>query len=377
MKKVLIIIFLTFFSFFLFSQSAKDVFLDPMKLSLSEIIDNYASDYSRIAGIYTSGGGVKGAASVGNFPSFRIGSHFGVILYTNPLNFIKKIKFANVTWDGLVGNLPSQAKDTINWFDSYFIPIPVYNYDIEMGVVHGLSFGGRFHIAPVGTLAKAVMPSIPTASEYTSYIKDILFWGLGLNLNYTFLKEYKYFPSISTGFGADFSQSTFGIDKIPLPPVSIDSQNPSIPGTIGFLSNNFNTSFYIDFTISKKFLFFQPFVNLKLIQTVNYNISKFNVSLDISKVTGSAVTLLGDGSFEVSNRTDKDLLGNLMGKITPVTDFVVSTGFELVMGIFRMGVSGTYGIVSERWLLSLDMRFQIEKWQFEKFSKKMNNEAVK
>jgi hypothetical protein len=378
MKKVILFFTFIFLSVYLFPDSAKDIFKNEMFSSFTEAVDSFVTDYSRISGIYNANGIVRGAASIGDFPSFKVGSNVGVIFFTNPLNFVKKVQFGQINWGSLENKIDSAGFGTYyNWFNSNFIPIPVSNYDFEIGAVKGISFSAKFHVGPFDSTIKNVMSVIPETKDYVKNVGEISFWGMGSGINYTFFKEYKYFPSISTSFVTDFSQISMGFSDIDLPLLYIDSDNPSVPSTLSFSSKTYVTSFSVDFTISKNFLFFQPFLSMKLTQSINHNITKFNVNIITTGLTSDAQTFFGNGKFEISNVSSIDAFGNELGKIIPSTEFSVSTGFEFVMSIFRLGVSGSYGVVSQKWLVSADMKFQVEKQHFDKLKKGKTTGEIK
>ncbi|OHD16858.1 MAG: hypothetical protein A2086_12375 [Spirochaetes bacterium GWD1_27_9] len=364
MKKIYIIICLFLINIFIFSdttQATKDEFFNDYFGTFNNAITTLTKDYSTISGLYNSTGFVKGSASIGSFPSFRVSANLGVIFFQNPLNFLKKVSFAKVDWSGIKKDLPAGLKEPLLWMDNNFIPVPVTNYTIGIGLPYGMEVGTKFNIAPIGSFIKQVTASSP---DVTKNIGDILFWGVGVSFDYTILKEYKYFPSISVGTGFDYSDVSISFQKIPVGNVNLDPSNDSIPANIGFNTHNYNMGFFFEFTISKKFIFFEPFVNLKFIQTFNYSLTKINLELDFTNATQSAKDAYQGGNFEINN-----LDSNKNGVITPVTDFVVATGFEFVMSIYRMGIEGGFGLVSQKGYVTLDIKFQVEKSDFDKLKK--------
>lgn len=363
MYKVAYSIVVVFFIAFTSHASGNQVLIDMFQKSFNDSINTYINEYSLITGFYTTGGDVKGAASIGNFPSFRVGATAGIIFMNNPVNFIKKIHFSKTDWNSLQNESSlSEAAKYLNWFDQYFLPLPVNVYNFEIGLFNGFSIGGRFHVLPAGAFAR-------TNEDAKKNIYEILTWGLGANFSYTILKEYNYFPSISVGAGVNYSDVFIWLDNMSVGNVYLDSTNPDIPATIGFKTHHYTTSFFFDFSISKSIKFFQPFASMKFVQTVNHNITKINVNLDMSKATSSAQTLYGDGKFTASNVVSTDDYGNETGSIVPVSDFVLSAGFEFIITIFRFGFESSVGLVSQKGMLTLSMRFQVEKADFEKLKK--------
>lgn len=336
---------------FSISADSKDEFLEDVLKSFNEVMDVFVVDYSKISGLYTTGGFVRGGATVGNFPAFRVGASVGTIFFNNPISFLKKVSFSDTSWDDIIDDDAFvEFKDTINWFDENFIPVPVTNFHFEIGLPKGLSVGTKFHVAPLGNFINLF---------YDQYLYKLFLWGIGVNFSYTLLKEYKFLPSMSINIGCQYSDIDIDINSIPVGETYLDSANDQVDSEIGFASHFYNTSFFFDLTISKKLKIFQPYINLKFVQTIDYNVSTMTITLDRSDMDSNGKELYGDGIFEITNVKEDDN-GNELGKITPVTDFIVATGFEFVMKIFRLGIEGAYGVVSQKGMVTLGLRFHVE-----------------
>lgn len=363
MKKIfsfsLIFLFLLGFTLYSEENELLKEFLAPFNSTITQFVN----DYSTFLGLYSGNPDVKGSASIGSFPSFRFGTNFGAIFMTNPIRFLKTINLGTTSYEDLInGGALGGAKDVINFFDDNFIPIPVTTYTFEVGLPKGMSVGGNFQIIPIGDFAKGVV--VPYVPSIGNLLGNITYWGVGLNFNYTIMKEYKYYPSISVGGGFNYNSATFEI-KAPIGNIKIDNSN-DLKSDIVFKTKGDISTFYFDFTISKNFIFFQPFLNLKFTQTIHHNITSIGLELDMSNATQEAKDNFGNGKVSVNNVTKQDAFGNNIGVIIPVTDFIVSTGFEFVMGVYRMGLSGSYGLVSQKGMVNLSIRFQAEKERFKK-----------
>ena len=366
MKKIVIICFIIIiYSTSMFADSAKDIFLNDVFQTFTDIVDTFAQDYSVITGLYTTAGEVKGSASIGEFPSFRAGASIGTIFFRNPMRFIKKIDFYGTNWTGIQDKLESEGLlSAIDWFDQNFLPIPVTNFHFHVGLPYGLTVGSRFHIAPIGGFANAIAPA-----SVKQYAPEILLWGLGVNFTYTILKEHKNLPTIAVGFGVQYSDTKIGIYGIPIGTVNLDESNDAIKSTVGFGAHNNNVSIYFDFSVSKRFLFFQPFFSMKFVQTINHNVTKVHIGLDLDDATDEARETY-EKEIEVSNVKKIDDYNNEIGIVIPVTDFIISLGFEFVIKIFRLGLEGSFSVASQTGMITLGMRFQLENWQLKNIKNK-------
>jgi len=365
MKKfIFVIICFLLISTALFSD-AKDDFLKDVFGSFNDIVDAFSEDYSKITGLYGSGGELKGAASIGSFPSFRFGATLGTIFFTNPIRFLKLIDFYDSDWAQIKGKIDATGMgEVVDWFDNNFLPIPVSNYHFHIGLPKGMNVGASFNVGPLGAIINAAAPQLTT-----SFNPDILHWGFGLNFSYTIFREYKYFPTISVGTGFNYSDSKMGFLNIPMGSLNLDESNDAIPATVGFSSHSNNFSFYFDFSISKRFMFFQPYISLRFVQSVNHNVTKFIVNMDLDDATPEAKDTYAK-TVEISNIVKINNLNNPTKIVIPVTDFIISTGFEFIMGIFRMGIEGSFSMASQTGMVTLGMRFHVEDWQIDKMKDK-------
>jgi hypothetical protein len=361
MNKVMPVFFLLLFVITMSYPTDNPILNGLFQQSFNDSINSYITEYSLVTGFYTTGGEVKGSAAIGNFPSFRVGATIGTIFMNNPIEFIKKMHFSTTDWNSIRNDssLSGMVK-YLNWFDANFLPLPVNVYNFDIGLFKGFSVGGKFHVVPAGALAR-------TNEAAKKNIYELLSWGIGTNVTYAILKEYNYFPSLSVSTGVNYSDVTVWFDNIAVGDVYLDSNN-KVPTTLGFYTHNYTTSFYFDFSVSKTIKFFEPFVSVKFVQTVNYNVTKINVSMDMQKADASAKSLYGDGKFTASNLV-KDANGKDVGTVVPVTDFVLTAGFEFIVKIFRFGFESSYGLVSQKGMISLSLRFQVEKADFENFKK--------
>jgi hypothetical protein len=232
--------------------------------------------------------------------------------------------------------------------------------DFDIGLPKGFSIGGYFHVAAPSLL----LLNIPASSTYTD---TMVWWGLGTQFHYTLLKEVKALPSISVGAGVSYNDTLLGLANLPLGNVTLDSSNLSIPATVGFKSHSYVTGFMLDFNISKNLGgWFEPFGGVKFTQSIFYNVTEVTLNLDLTGASPEARTLYGgsssadSSSYTISNQT-ADANGNLTGVLFPVTDFILSGGFEFVMKLFRMGLEFSYGTFSQKGMVSLSMRIQAEK----------------
>lgn len=354
-KKLMVSFFIMLSCLLLYSQTSsdKEEFMSEIFKSFHDSIDVLVNDYSAICGFYTTSGQLEGAASIGSFPSFRIGMTTGVIFMTNPIRFLKEINFSNNSWNTIRKEKEfKDFKPYFSWFDSYFLPLPLTRINFDVGLPKGFSVGGHFHVMPVGSVLFSLSePEINSAT---------ILAGGGLNFTYTFLKEYRNLPSVSTGFETAFSYVGIDVRNIPVGTIYLDSSNPDVPAKLGFLTKNYTVSFAVDFSISKRIRFFQPFVNLKFVQSVYYNETSFLVSLDTSEATSSAQELY-DTDFSISNTRNVDYFNNRYGDVRAVTDFVFSAGFEFVIKTFRIGLECSFSTATQKVMTTAGIRVQLEK----------------
>ncbi|MCG8572699.1 MAG: hypothetical protein MJB14_21415, partial [Spirochaetes bacterium] len=183
-KSCIIFIFLVLFLSFTFSQN--QAFYN-LFYSFHDVIDTMVTDYSSVSGLYTTGGMLKGSATIGSFPSFRVGTSLGIIFLRNPLNFMKEIDFMNVDWNSMKEDLAGESYEgTVNWLEENFIPLPITNIHFEVGLPKNMAIGGKFHILPINGFSNAGNPDL---------FNKFLLWGMGTHFNYTILKEYNKLPS--------------------------------------------------------------------------------------------------------------------------------------------------------------------------------------
>jgi len=354
-KKIILAVLLSFLlGIAVFSENSTNPivqkFLEPFNVTIA----TFTNDYSAFVGLYSANSDVKGDASIGSFPSFRVGSSVGTIFLTNPLRFLKTINIGGMNYEKVKKlDALNSMKESITFFDENFLPIPITTHSFEIGLPKGFSVGSNFHIVPIGDFIKAVSP------ETQNYISSVMFWGIGVSFNYTVMKEYKWFPSISVGSAFNYSSANFDI-KIPFDSLKIDSSN-DLKAQLNFYTKSDISTFSFDFTVSKTFLFFEPFVNFKFTQSVYHNITKIGLNLDMTSATSTAKSNYGDGKIGVSNIVSKDNFGNDIGLVIPITDFILSTGFEFIIKIYRLGFSASYALVSQKGMLNVSMRFQVEK----------------
>lgn len=353
---------------FIFPETAEEIFYNNTFNAFKDSINHYAIDISTISGLYNASGEVRGSASIGSFPSFRVNGSFGVLFYRNPISFLKKINFANFNWDNMINS----GGVIISWLDDYFFPLPMAYYSFDIGLPKGFSVGMKFNYVPYGDFIKGVVQNNNLGNTEKSLLPFINVWQLGAHFNYCIVKDYKFFPSVSIGGGVYYTDSRWGIDSFSIGSISYDESNDNIKTSIGFNSITNTTSFFVDFTVSKKFVFFEPFVSLKFIQSLNHNLTKFIIKMDLKNATPEFKSIFKE-EIVISNKKEIDSFGNEIGDIIPSTEFIIATGFEFVIvDIVRFGLEATYGFVSKCGVLSMGMKIQIEKFKFEQFKRGIN-----
>ncbi len=361
-KKYLFLFFFILILYnFIFSETAEEIFYNNTFTALKDSIEQYAIDVSKISGLYAVSGEVRGSASIGSFPSFRVNASSGFLFYNNPVFFLKKINFANLNWDTLLNNTGA----FFSWLYDYFIPLPVAFYSFDIGLPKGFSVGMKFNYAPYGEFLKAVISD----ENMKNFVPTINVWQLGVHFNYCIVKDYKFFPSIAIGAGVYYTDSRLDMNPISVGNISYDNTNDNIPTSIGFNSVTNTTSFFIDFTISKKFVFFEPFISMKLIQSINHNLTKYTVKMDLTNTSSDFKEIFKE-EITISNRESIDSFGNEIGVVIPSIEFIIATGFEFVIvDMVRLGVEGSFGCVSKCGVVSMSIKFQMEKQKFDKLKK--------
>ncbi len=329
----------------------KGVFLNDLFSSFEDTIDYINSDYSSISGLGSSGGKVTGSASIGDFPSFRFGTSSGMIMFDNPFKGFKNLNFSGNDWDSIYDDAGfGNESSPVGWFDRYFLPIPLSTIHFQIGLPKGFAIGGDFTILPIGSLTQ-------NTASINKYLKEFTIWRIGLNLNYTIIKDTgSYLPSISVGAGGSYFDMLINIESIDIGELYFDEDNTDISTKFTFYQHTYVPTIYFTFALSKKFLFFEPFIQAKLTQSFYCNLTEFTLKFDTDDMTDEARGLFGNGVYVINN---KDSDGNI--KLIPFTDFAISTGFELALGFFRPGVEFSYGVVSQKSMISLDLRFHVER----------------
>ena len=260
----------------------------------------------------------------------------------------------------------------LSWLDDNFLPLPMAYYSFDIGLPKGFSVGMKFNYVPYGEVIKGAASGQNLSQEIKSLLPCVNVWQLGFNFNYCIIKDYKFFPSVAIGGGISYTDSRCGIDSFSIGSISYDTSNDNISTSIGFNSITNTTSFFIDFTVSKKFVFFEPFVSIKFIQSVNHNLTKYIVKMDLSNATDEFKSVFKE-EIVISNRKDIDPYGNEIGDVIPSTEFIIATGFEFVIvDMVRLGLEVTYGFVSKCGIVSLGMKFQMERFKFQQFKKGAN-----
>ena len=108
---------------------------------------------------------------------------------------------------------------------------------------------------------------------------------------------------------------------------------------------------------------------MKFVQTINHNVTKVHIGLDLDDATDEARETY-EKKIEVSNVKKIDDYNNEIGIVIPVTDFIISLGFEFVIKIFRLGLEGSFSVASQTGMITLGMRFQLENWQLKNIKNK-------
>jgi hypothetical protein len=344
--------------------SAQDTSTDILYEPFFDLVTSYSRNSAVISGLFTTEGEVRGAASAGTFPSFRAGASIGTIFYRSPMKFIKSFSFFGSNWETIQQTGPSELLAPLVWFDDNFLPIPVTNYHFHIGLPKGLEVGTKFTVAPYGDFIKSVATSIPGSDSFSSYLPTMMVWGLGADVRYTIMKEHRAFPTISLGLGVTYSDTSIGFNNLGLGTVELDETDDAIPISMNFNNRNNNTSISLEFSISKRLKFFQPFFTMRLVQTVTHSITSITVNLDLTGATSQ-----NQATFLSTKNISTDSDGDGIGIVIPVTDFILTGGFEFVMAVFRMGLQGSFSVASQTGALMLSMRFQVEDWQFAKLKK--------
>lgn len=362
MQQRLVAVFCVMLSFSAFSQTDQhEVFYNDMFSSFSEALIMFAEDYSVISSLYNAGGSLQGSASIGSFPSFRVGTTFNVIFFTNPVNFLKEVQIGEYGYDKIVAN----GTAVIDWFDDNFLPLPYTSYYIEAGLPLGLTASIKFNASDLGGVVNGIVDSIPSANSIKTFVPDLFLWGIGGDIGYTILKDFSFFPTLAVSTGGFYSSVSFALKDVNIGNVEFGGiSGDSINTTMSFTSKSDISSLFFDFAISKRLLFFEPFANMKFVQTFYHNYSEITFNLDLSDASDAFKEVFNE-EITISNEFQKDNNGNPMGIIYPVTDFLLSAGFELILYYVRFGFEATYSPISQNAMLSLGLHIHFDKDDFQ------------
>ncbi len=325
--------------------------------SLTQSIGTFVNDYGRVQGVYGTTAYFDGRSSVGEFPSFRLDFSIGAILNYNAFGFLSKVNAFGWTYDDMKESLGGVYTGGLKFFDDNFFPLPMTGIKLEIGLPYNLSAGVLFSILPVSPILDLVRSNIGGTSGVLSYFNTMMFWNVGGNVRYTLLRDSKFTPDISVNIGFIYSDSTFQLQGISAGSIQLDDDS-NVDASFGFNSRFQSSIIFLEGAISKKFGAFRPFLNFKLVQTIVYSNSEFFIQLDLSDASQSAKDTYGNGRLSANNLKDG------VGQILPFTDFVITTGFDLVLGIFNMGIQGGYGAVSKRGTVTLSFGFNPDRKTF-------------
>ncbi len=354
MKKIflltLIFVSASFFRLYPVNTELSRAILSTLDSSLNRFVDDYGS----VQGLTLTSSFYDGRASTGAFPSFKLDFSLGSVFQTTPFAFLSDVSVFGWTFDNMKTELGATYDNNLAFFDNYFFPLPAFGSRIEVGLPMNFSAGLCFNVLPLTPIFNYASQTVPALAMFG----ELMYWSVGSNLRYTILRDANFTPDVSVNFGVIYSDFTFALTDISVGSFDLDTDNKSVPAAFGFNTRFCSTVFYLEAAISKKFMFFRPFLNMKLVQTLVYNESEFYVQLDMTGATGSAKDVYGNGRMSSSNYADGT------GVIGAYTDFVITTGFDFVMGIFTLGLQGGFSTVTRKGSATLAFGFNPDRAAF-------------
>lgn len=220
---------------------------------------------------------------------------------------------------------------------------PGLRLSMGFGLKNGLEFLGHFGMVPQA-VADLLVPMV------MSQLGEVTFnrFNAGGRIRKVLMSDHPGLPAVSVGAGYTYTQFNMGfsdLSTLPLDGLNVSGFSLGLSGSMGI-----NTKLHtagIEVAISKKLLFFVPFVRLGAwYQWTNYD----------AGITDLVITMSSDALPQDLSASGTDPV--VAQKIRDLS-FVPSVGFELAIGKFSLIVFGMYNTASSSLGANASLQFKI------------------
>jgi hypothetical protein len=263
-----------------------------------------------------SGNGVADA-ELGTFPAFYFSLSTGAALSNGVEDFINRASDRTelLNPSSFLNAAGLSEGNKVYDFISNFLPYPYYRLAAGFGIVSGIEALFQFSILPQ-SLSNAILGLAKLEGVTLNSL------NIGGQVRKVLLNESKILPAASLGVGYAYSNLNMGYPLSTLESISLSDGNLTLSGDIKI--KGMIHSFGLGFHLSKKLLFFRPFLSVApYLQKIYYRgaVDQFNAVLS-DGVTELASYADSGGDDPVGVIDDWDL------------SIIISSGFEFVIGKF-------------------------------------------
>lgn len=337
MKKGLVIVFL----FLLCSIQLPAQDLSPIGNDFSVIFQELGNEIIPNLQLTSLSGKGLADAELGNFPAFYFSLSAGAALSNGIEDFINRASDRTelLNPSSFLSAAGLSEGNKLYDFLATFLPYPYYRIAAGFGILSGFEVLLQFSILP-----QSLSDAILGLAKLDGVTLNSL--NLGGQVRKVLLHENKILPAASLGVGYVYSNLNMGYPLSTLEPISLSDGNLTLSGDINI--RGMIHAFGLGFHLSKKLLFFRPFLSVEpYIQKIYYRgaVDQFNA------VLSDGVTELasydesgGDDPVGVIDNWDLSLM--------------ISSGFEFVIGKFVFFTHGHFNPADMLISAEIGFRFQ-------------------
>lgn len=332
-----------------------DVKFKFIRDDIKTLIGKLNKKASPYPGFYSYSGDIVGDSYLGKGPSFNIGLNTGVLFVPDPFGFLPNdLKLKMLNKDELLEEIEDLAKrdrtqviptlyQAVNTLNA--VPFPLWALTFNMGIYKGFQAGLKMSFFPVLDIKR---------NNLSVYFAA---FNIGANLRYGLIRDHKWLPGMSVGFLFNYSLVRFNLGY------TFKNFELNIAGgsTINIklnpqITHNLDViSFGGEYWISKKFIFFRPFMGFRIMKNYMFTLSK---SGGEAKLTDGNNVDQGTESLDYSLETIND-----------ATEFVWCNGFEIVLGPINLGIGLDYNIGLNTIIVNSGFKVQIDFYKPKKAKK--------
>jgi hypothetical protein len=337
MKKPLGLIFLfLLLPGFTYSQD-----LSPIGDDFSVFFTEFGNEIAPNLRLTSIAGGGIADAEIGEFPAFFFSFSAGASLSGGIGDLISNISDRTELLDpaSLLDSAGiSEGNKTYDTITSFF-PYPFYRASLGFGITGGYEVMLQFSILP-----QALSNSLAGLAGISDVVLNSM--NAGGHIRKVLMTEGKLSPAASVGLGYIYSGLNIGYPLSSVGSISISDGDLTISGDMSVKARV--NSVGIDFTLSKKLLFFRPYLSVSpYLQNIFFRgaIDDFDAVLESGGTEIASYSGSGGGD-PVGQFKNWDLL------------LLVSSGFEFVIGKFVLFTHGYWNPSEMLVGAEIGMRFQ-------------------